>query len=905
MSDSIIGFSSLDLEQSVPDRFAAVVRAHPDRMAVKTRTRSLTFHELDRSANSVARAVLAARGESAEPVALVLDHGAAAIASIFGALKAGKVYVPIDPSLPLERLGFILKDAQAGLLLTDNKNSSLARDIAGETVRMLNVDELPSSFSETNPGCSITPEAFACILYTSGSTGEPKGVIQNHRNLLHQSMVIGNAIRVSVEDRATLLASLSSAQAADDMYTALLNGAGLYPLNIKEDGLAHLRDWLRNESITIYRSSASVFRYFMETLSPDESFPQLRVVRLGSEPVSINDLQLWRDRFAPECVFVNTLSSTETGTIRMYISDGSTRVEGSSIPVGSAVPDVTVLLIADNGTEAAPGDVGEILVKSRYLSPGYWRRPDLTRASFVMDRRGIEERSYRTGDLGRLAADGCLTVVGRKDLREKVRGYRIEIGAVEAALAEHPNVRDCAVRTVDGELGEKRLIAYLSIRNRPSPSTSELHRFLRIKLPDYMVPSLFMTLDALPLTPTGKVDRRALPDPDTVRPELDSKLVIPRNPVEEKLASIWSEVLSLDRVGIHDKFAELGGDSLQATRIVSRVLRSFQLQVPLGSLLESATIADMAGMITRYRKSASESEDLVQALKEIEALSEAEARLLVSGEERGIRPDLGKESLRFWDEVAPDYTTAFSDVPEIARYIEKTERRHVFNVVKVDPSMAILDLGCGFGRWAVEFAKRCRRVVAVDFSTNMVERAHQSSREHGLHNVEFHVTPIQEFRTPEKFDIVMLSGVLVGVADDQLSEVLTNAREHLKPGGRIIVREIVEITERQKVRNELPGKPGFVHYSFYRLADEYITAFSRIGMKPFYHSDMAPMNFSQALYDRWVPRSRRQSRIFRGILWLGLSIQSAINPVLLRYPWIYCSMLNRLYRRKTVLFVFE
>ncbi|MGH7832251.1 MAG: AMP-binding protein [Candidatus Binatia bacterium] len=900
-----IGFSNDDLEQSIPSRFEAIVRAHADRIAVKTRTRSLTFLELNRSANRAAQAILAGCNAEVRSIGLLLDHGAAAIASIFGALKAGKIYVPLDPSLPSERLGLILKDAEAGLLLTDNKNSVVARQIAGEAVRLLNVDELPASFSAVDSSDSIEPEAFACILYTSGSTGEPKGVIQNHRNLLHQSMVIGNAIHVSVEDRATLLASLSSAQAADDMYTALLNGAGLYPLNIKEEGLAHLKDWLRTESITIYRSSASVFRYFVEALSPDESFPQLRVVRLGSEPVSRNDLQLWRNRFSPECVLVNTLSSTETGTIRMYIGGGSTRVEGSSIPVGYAVPDVAVALIADDGAEAPPAGVGEITVKSRYLSPGYWRRPELTRASFLVDPRGSADRSYRTGDLGRMASDGCLTILGRKDSREKVRGYRIEIGAVEAALAEHPNVRDCAVRTVDGELGEKRLIAYLSIRNRPSPSTSELHRFLRIKLPDYMVPSLFITLDALPLTPTGKVDRRALPDPDTVRPELDSELVIPRNPVEEKLASIWSEVLSLDRIGVHDKFAELGGDSLQATRIVSRVLRSFQLQVPLGSLLESATIADMAGMITRHRKGASESEDLVQALKEIEALSEAEARLLVSGDERGIRPDLGKDSLRFWDEVAPDYTTAFSDVPEIARYVEKTERRHVFNVVKVDPSMAILDLGCGFGRWAVEFAKRCRRVVAVDFSPNMVERAHQSSREHGLHNVEFHVTPIQEFRTPEKFDIVMLSGVLVGVADDQLLEVLTNAREHLKPGGRIIVREIVGITERQKVRNELPGKPGFVHYSFYRLADEYIAAFSRIGMEPFYHSDMAPMNFSQAFYDRLVPRSRRQSLVLRGILSLGLSLQSAINRALLRHEWVYRSILNRLYRRKTVLFVFE
>lgn len=904
MSDPVIGFSKNDLEQCIPNRFETIVGAYPDRIAVKTRTRSLTFYELNRFANHVAQAILAGCDEGVQSIGLLLDHGATAIASILGTLKAGKVYVPLDPLLPLERLSFILKDSEAGLVLTDDKNSLLARQVAGETARISNIDDRRSSFGLTNPPYSIGPEAFACILYTSGSTGEPKGVIQNHRNLLHQSMVIGNGIHVSGDDRATLFASLSSAQAADDMYTALLNGAGLYPLSIKEEGLAHLKDWLRKESITIYRSSASVFRYFVETLTGEESFPKLRVVRLGSEPVSKNDLQLWRDRFSPECVFVNTLSSTETGTIRMYISDRSTNVDGSSIPVGYAVPDVALLLTADDGTEVAPGDVGEITVRSRYLSPGYWRRPDLTRNSFLVDRRGTEERSYRTGDLGRMAPGSCLTLLGRKDLREKVRGYRIEIGEIETALAEHPNVRDCAVTTMDAELGEKRLIAYLTISNRPSPSTSELHHFLRTKLPDYMVPSAFITLEALPLTPTGKVDRRALPDPSTVRPVLDSEFVVPRNPVEEKLASIWSEVLSVDRIGINDKFVELGGDSLQATQIVSRVLRSFQLQVQLGSLLESATIADMADTIARYQKNTTENQDLVRALREIEGLSEAEAQRLLGGEDQGIQADPNKDSHRFWDKIAPDYTTAFSDIPEIARYVEKTERRHMFRVVNINPNMEILDLGCGFGRWTVEFAKRCRKVVAVDFSANMVERARQSSREHGLQNIEFQVSPIREFRYPEKFDIVMLSGVLVGIADGQLLEVLTNVRDQLKSGGRIIVREIAGIAERQIVRNELSGQPGFVHHSFYRLSDEYLSVFRKIGMKPSYHSDMAPMNFSEALYNRLVPRSLRQRRVFRGILSAGLSLQFAIDPVLLRHEWVYRSMLNRLYRRKTVLFVF-
>jgi acyl carrier protein len=246
------------------------------------------------------------------------------------------------------------------------------------------------------------------------------------------------------------------------------------------------------------------------------------------------------------------------------------------------------LLLGDNGQEVGFNQVGEIAIKSRYLSPCYWHQPDLTRAKFLPDPNGGEERTFLSGDLGFMLADGCLYHVGRRDFQVKIRGNRIEFGEVETALLALDAIKDAVVIATD-RAGDKRLAAYIVPANKPPPSVAALRRALGEKLPDHMIPSAFVLLDAMPLTPNGKIDRRALPKPGKARPELQVAYEAPRTPLEEVLAGIWANVIGLDRVGIHDNFFELGGDSLLAIRVVSRVLKQFRLEIPLQSLFQSPT----------------------------------------------------------------------------------------------------------------------------------------------------------------------------------------------------------------------------------------------------------------------------------------------------------------------------
>lgn len=292
--------------------------------------------------------------------------------------------------------------------------------------------------------------------------------------------------------------------------------------------------------------------------------------------------------------------------------------------VAPDVEDVEVLLLEESGAEVGSNCMGEIAVKSRYLSPGYWRNPELTHTAFFPDPAGSETRIYRTGDLGLLRPDTCLEHLGRNDVQVKIRGYRIEVAEVEMALGDHEAIAKAAVVVVTraDDRGETRLVAYFIPMHDPGPTVGELQRFLQATLPDYMVPSAFVQLRALPLTPSGKLDQRALPAPTWERPPLAQPVVAPRTPVEEQLAQIWAEVLGIERVGIFDHFLELGDDSLLATRIISRIISAWHIDIPLRTLLEASTVAQMAVIVTQYQAEEAGDETLRRLLTEIEPLPE-------------------------------------------------------------------------------------------------------------------------------------------------------------------------------------------------------------------------------------------------------------------------------------------
>jgi amino acid adenylation domain-containing protein len=634
-SGTFVEFPRETIERSIPSRFELQVRRYPDRLAIQATHEALTYEDLNRAANRLARSIVAQCGEGEEPIALLLEQGVSLITAMLAVWKAGKFYMPLDPSHPLPRLTYTLQESQARLIVSSTQHRSMAHDLAQSRCRILEVDEPDATYSTEDLGLTVAPDMLACVLYTSGSTGMPKGVLQTHRTLLHLTMRETNTLHLCPEDRMTFLYSPSVIGAARNTLGALLNGAALFPFNVKEEGLTRLAPWLIQRDITLYNSVPTLFRHLTHALSGEERFARLRLVVLGGERVSKTDVDYYKRHFPDDCILVVSLGSTEITRTREYFIDKGTPMSDPMVPAGYPVEDTEILLLDDVGREVGPNGIGEIAVRSRYLSPGYWRRPDLTRQRFLPDLHGGAEQIYLTGDLGSLRPDDCLQYLGRKDLQVKIRGYLIDVAAVEAMLIELETIKEAVVLAQEDRSGQQQLVAYIVPAHQPAPTVSTLRRHLSTILPDYMVPSAFVILDALPLTPVGKVDHRVLPPPARMRPDLDIPFITPRTPAEEKLAKIWADVLELDRVGVDDLFLDLGGHSLMATQIIARACQAFQVDLPLSTLLESPTVAAMALVIINHQANTLNPDTAPLMLAELEALTDEQARQLAKNRDSG------------------------------------------------------------------------------------------------------------------------------------------------------------------------------------------------------------------------------------------------------------------------------
>lgn len=631
-SGTFVEFKKEEIEQSIPDRFEQQVRAYPDRLAVRTKTSTLTYSDLNRIANCLSQEILARCGKGQETVALLLENDAPMIAAMLGVLKAGKIYVPLDSSLPRARLAYILEDSQAKLIVSNGRHRALLKELRDEQGTCVDLDRLDTSRRIDNVGLPIAPDALAWILYTSGSTGQPKGVLQNHRNVLQFIRTYTNNLFLSASDRLSLLFSYVVNGAAHEIFSALLNGASLHPLDVRAQGLAPLARWLVDQEITVYCSVPTVFRHFCELLDGTEAFPKLRLVKLIGEPVLKKDVDLYKKYFHSDCTLVNRYGSTETGVLRWHFIHHDTSIEGNSVPIGYPVEDSEIILLDEKGSEFSPGEVGEIAVKSRYLSPGYWRKPEATEKAFRVETNGDSERIYLTGDLGRMLSDGCLLHLGRKDFQVKIGGQRIETGEIEAALMSLPGIKEAIVMPRADRRGEQRLVAYLLAAEQPGPSAAALRRALAAGLPNYMIPSAFVMLDRFPFAPNGKVNRGALPQPEWVRPEQENLFVPPSTRLETELAAIWAEVLSLDRIGVADDFFDLGGNSLLAMQVISRINDNFRVEIPLSLLFEAPTVAKLAAQIAATQAQKILPEEMADVLAELESLSDDEAERLLARE---------------------------------------------------------------------------------------------------------------------------------------------------------------------------------------------------------------------------------------------------------------------------------
>ena len=506
-------FDREEVERSLPERFARVAATRPAAVAITSGSERVTYGELASGSDALA-AVIGRQASGREaPVAVLLSDPISMITGILAAWKAGRLCVPLDHTLPPARLEVILRDSEAGLIITDRKGSAALPPLPGTAARQLLLDAVDLRAAAELPRVTLTPDTLACLLYTSGSTGKPKGVLKTHRSLLHRSRCFTTSVAIRPEDRVSALHSPAFAAGLRDILTALLSGATLLPFDLRRAGFGALAGWIHQEEISVLCAVVTTIRHLFASLGPEARFPSVRVVRLGSEPFYRQDVERLRRHLRPDCVLIAGYGASEANGIAAYRMDQDTPLPAGRVPAGYALDGVEIVLVDDAGHPVGTGQAGEVVVRGRYLSPGYWRQPDLTRAKFLPDPADPQMRSYHTGDIGRLRSDGCLEVLGRRDHQVKVRGYLVHPGEIEVALVEHPAIREAVVTAWADAGGETRLAAYVVPQASPAPYAGVLRRYLQARSPAYMVPSAFVSLEALPLNANGKLDRRALPPP--------------------------------------------------------------------------------------------------------------------------------------------------------------------------------------------------------------------------------------------------------------------------------------------------------------------------------------------------------------------------------------------------------
>ncbi|MGQ0383438.1 MAG: AMP-binding protein [Gammaproteobacteria bacterium] len=586
-------FDRAEIEQSIAARFEAQVRAGPQRLAAQCGADSLTYGRLNEAANRIAHDLLQRRGAAVEPVAVVLGQGTALLAAILGVLKAGKLYVPLEHSHPRERFVQMLRASRAAVAIAGGPAATLLHGLA-PALQIVDPGDIDPGLPADDPRLEVAPDAPAYIYFTTGSTGEPKGVVDSQRNVLHNVMRYSNALAIGDDDRLTLLQSPSFSGAVSSMFAALLNGAASFPFDVRTATPAQLADYVDRSAITVYHSVPAIFRSFLRT---PRVFASVRIIRLEGDQSSRFDLELFRRHFGPECTLVNGLGTTETGIVRQFFVNRDTPIPHDVVPIGYPVQDMDVQVLTDDGKPAPFGAAGDIAVSSRYLAVGYWQRDDLTAQAFVADPADPARRRYRTGDIGRMHADGCLEHLGRKDALTKVRGVMVALADVESALGRLASIREAAVAVKPGRLGEHRLIAYCVPQPGTIVNASAIRRELVQRLAPQMIPSAYVAVDRLPLNENLKVDRGALPDAPHERPLLDQALVAPRTVAETRLAHLYEQLLQVAPVGVLDDFFDLGGDSLLAIELIAAIAESFGVELPLSALAAGATIERIATVL--------------------------------------------------------------------------------------------------------------------------------------------------------------------------------------------------------------------------------------------------------------------------------------------------------------------
>ena len=607
--------------QSVPQLFEAQVEQQPDSVAVLFDEQQVSYRELNERANKLAH-FLRKRGVGpATVVGVCLPRSVDMVVAILGVLKAGGTYVPLDFEYPRSRLAYMLTDTHAGFLLSHEGLLESLPEYKGEVFCLDRDSRLIDEEPANNPSAQ-SAESVAYIVYTSGSTGQPKGVMTSHRAVVNYLSFLARAYGIGRHSVVLQLASLSFDASVRDLLGPIMLGGTtviLKPAEAKEPAAMLAR--IRKHNINVIAAIVpTLLRSLMEAARAEHlPYDSLRTVLASGETLYISDYHKAQEVFGPEVQLVNQYGPTECTMTSSYEQVGVEQDHRTTALIGKPITNASFYILNEALHPVAIGVRGQICIGGAGLAYGYLNRPDLTAASFLPDPFGSEPgmRMYKTGDFGRYLSSGKMELSGRMDRQIKLRGQRIELGEIEAALAAHPAVREAVVTVREDSPGGDRLVAYVVGYPMVHPSSQELRSHLRESLPEYMIPSAFVMLTALPLTPNGKVDRRALPSPEHANREWESTFVAPRTPAEEEVAAVWARVLGHERVGIHDNFFELGGHSLLAIQLVSQLSETFDIELPLISLFEAPTVAELSLRVTQMQLDKVDDEELMQMIGEL------------------------------------------------------------------------------------------------------------------------------------------------------------------------------------------------------------------------------------------------------------------------------------------------
>jgi amino acid adenylation domain-containing protein/non-ribosomal peptide synthase protein (TIGR01720 family) len=591
-------------DQCLHQLFEEQVEKTPDAVAVVFDFQQLTYSELNKRSNQLAH-YLRYEGVGADVlVGICVERSIEMIVGVLGILKAGGAYLPLDPDYPTERLRFMLEDSSVGVLLTQQR---LVDKLPEHQARLVCVDELWSEISQNsqdNPNSGVTASHLANLIYTSGSTGKPKGVMVEHKGLRNLAIAQIQAFGLDSGSRVLQFASFSFDASIWEVIMAFGSGGTLY-LGTKDSLMPGipLVERLRNDGITHVTLPPSAL-----AVLPSEELPALQTIIVAGEACAVELMQQW----SIGRNFYNAYGPTETSvcaTIARYSNDNP------KISIGRPIAN-TQIYILDQYLQPVPiGVPGELHIGGAGLARGYLNRKELTTEKFIphpfdnskneavetLYTTSLPSKLYKTGDLARYLPDGNIEYLGRIDNQVKIRGFRIELGEIEAVLSQYPDVQGAVVMVREDIPGDQRLVAYVTTLTEATPILDDLRQYLKAKLPEYMVPSAIVFLETFPLTPNGKVDRRALPTPDFQGIQTD-KYQAPRTPIEEILTHLWGQILKLNQVGIHDNFFELGGHSLLATQLMSRIRSYFQVELPLRSLFAAPTVAELAPIIQQLQQ---------------------------------------------------------------------------------------------------------------------------------------------------------------------------------------------------------------------------------------------------------------------------------------------------------------